>query len=183
MNSAFYAPMVMSIHSELAVKHCLSLAKNDPLLFAGDFNILPNSSTYELITTGSLDPNDESYPTPKYNYTWTPNIGKGMLSAYAEANNGKSQTQQTTKQVEGEEAQVAVERGEPDFTNYAQFGDNQEFIGTLDYIFLSRNHWKVNSVQETIHRDDANGPYPNQEEPSDHILISADLELNQQDQS
>ena len=88
---------------------------------------------------------------------------------------------------------------EPDFTNYARIKEDDPFIDTLDYIFLgdgdnsgsnsdgdseqcSNNHsdsWKVKSVKELPHRDDAGGPFPNLDhgEPSDHIMIAADLEL------
>ena len=46
----------------------------------------------------------------------------------------------------------------------------------LDYIFLSRE-WKVKGVKDLPRRDDVNGPLPTDKEPSDHILIAADLSL------
>ena len=56
-----------------------------------------------------------------------------------------------------------------------QIKDDNPFIGTLDYIFLSKE-WRVESVLPTAHRDTVKyGPYPNKMEPSDHIMIAADL--------
>ncbi len=68
--------------------------------------------------------------------------------------------------------------GEPDFTNYARIKEDDPFIDTLDYIFLSEE-WKVKGVKELPHRDGSGGPFPNLDkgEPSDHILIAANLEL------
>ena len=152
MPCAFFAPMVMTIHAEMVAKRTQELAGEDPYILAGDFNILPESSTYTLLTTGELPRNDASYPTSKFGMEWRSTI-RGMKSAYAQH-----------------------PHGEPDFTNYAHIREDENpFIGTLDYIFLSDN-WKVRDVTPICHRNDANGPYPNADEPSDHVLISATLE-------
>ncbi len=37
--------------------------------------------------------------------------------------------------------------------------------------------WRVKDVEVIRHRDDVKGPLPNDEEPSDHVAIRADLEL------
>lgn len=152
MPCCFYAPMVMSIHSEMAARHLQDLAGEFPYILAGDWNITPDSATYKLLTTGILEESDETFPTPKYGMEWSPTI-QAMRSAYAEKL--------------GEE---------PDFTNYARIKENDPFIDTLDYIFISKE-WKVCSVKELVHREDADGPFPNAKEPSDHVLIAADLEL------
>ncbi len=71
----------------------------------------------------------------------------------------------------------AVSSGqEPDFTNYAKIQDQETFIETLDYIFLSKE-WGVASVAPLPHRSVVVGPLPNEGEPSDHILLSATLTL------
>lgn len=154
MPCCYYAPMVMTIHSEMAVQHVQEIAsKHDtPYILAGDFNIKPIDSSYRLITTGHMDKGDPIYPTPKNGYEWSPNI-QPMRSAYAETTHG-----------------------EPNFTNYARVRENEPFIDTLDYIFLS-HAWKVDAVLPTPHRDMAGGPFPNKDEPSDHIVIAADLHL------
>ena len=169
----------MTIHSEMAAhrvqqlakQHCTSEKEGDklPYIVAGDWNIKPPDAAYKLLTTGTLPTDDPAYPEPaksKYNpdqtlMTWEPRI-EGMRSAYATAHDGQ----------------------EPDFTNYAAprstEEDDQGFIDTLDYIFLSPE-WKVLETTEIPNRSDVKGPFPNLatgvREPSDHILIHAKLEL------
>ena len=155
MPCSFRDPPVMTIHSEMVAKRIQMLAKDteDNYILAGDFNILPESTHYELLTKGTFSQKDPSYPPNKFGVHWE-HTNEGMRSAYAEFN--------------GEE---------PNFTNYA-FNEGSEdcFIGTLDYIFLS-DGWNVTKVKPLGHRSDANGPFPNDEEPSDHVLIAANLEL------
>ncbi|RYY86198.1 hypothetical protein EON63_06095 [archaeon] len=50
------------------------------------------------------------------------------------------------------------------------------FVDTLDYIFLSPE-WEVKGTEQLPKRDEIQGPLPNTEEPSDHILISATLSI------
>jgi len=164
MPCAFYAPKVMNIHAEMAAFHIQSLAttnteedgpKRLPYILAGDFNLLPDSPHYRLLTEGKLDPEDETYPDTKYGMEWKVNDNfQALRSAYSVQNGA-----------------------EPDFTNYAKAKEDEPFIGTLDYIFLSPE-WKVSGVVDTQHRSEVNDPpFPNAEEPSDHILIAANLEL------
>lgn len=175
MPCAFFAPPVMNIHAEMAAKRLQDLAaesesKTMPYIFAGDFNILPDSPHYQLLTTGRLDKKDPTYPPPKYGVEWKPEA-LAMDSAYALHNKGGY---------------------EPEFTNYAQVKDDDPFIGTLDYIFLSQKQltssvsahgratghwWTVHDVKNLPSKDESGGPFPNEKEPSDHYLIAADLEL------
>lgn len=158
MPCAFFKPAVMTIHTDLAARHVQKLARKEeeegtPYVLAGDWNIKPDGSSYRLLTTGKMDEGDPEWPESKYGMEWSPTC-EGMRSAYAEAG------------------------GEPDFTNYARIKEDDPFIDTLDYIFLSEE-WKVKGVKELPHRDGSGGPFPNLDkgEPSDHILIAADLEL------
>lgn len=155
MPCAFYAPMVMTIHSELAAKHVQTLACDMPYILAGDWNIKPYGSSYRLLTTGTMDKGDPEWPKPSHGgMEWVP-TAKAMCSVYAQS-----------------------EHGEPDFTNYARSKFDEPFIDTLDYIFCS-DEWKVVGVQPLPQRQEAGGPFPNLDkgEPSDHILIAADLKL------
>ena len=156
MPCVFYAPKVMTIHCEMAAKHVQNLAADLPYILAGDWNIKPSSSSYHLVTTGTMDRGDPEFPEPKHGMEWKP-TAKAMRSAYAESKGG-----------------------EPDFTNFARVGNKDPFIDTLDYIFLS-DHWKVTGVKSLPKRVDAGGPFPNldRNEPSDHVLIAADLQLVQ----
>lgn len=202
MPCAFFCPPVMNIHSEMVSKRVQYLAaeswkksksnkksdvdnsealveeeetmKTIPYILAGDFNIMPDSPHYKLLTTGKLDKSDPTYPPPKHGVEWKIECNP-MDSAYAL-----------------EDATGA----EPEFTNYAHCREDPDpFIGTLDYIFLSQKEcttssitkegndagewWKVHGVQKLPCKDDSGGPFPNEKEPSDHYLISADLELAQ----
>jgi mRNA deadenylase 3'-5' endonuclease subunit Ccr4 len=154
MPCAFYAPKVMTIHAEMAAKHIQTLSDDCAYVLAGDWNIKPYDSTYNLLTTGTMDLGHPNWPKPKHGMEWFP-TAKPMRSAYAE-----------------------VEGTEPDFTNYARVKYDDPFVDTLDYIFIS-DHWKVESVKKLPQRDQAGGPFPNLDvfEPSDHILIAADLKF------
>jgi len=211
MPCIFYVPAVMTIHAEMAAKHIQTLASlksfnsssssrqghddhdhennNDniptnPYILCGDFNIQPNSPQYHLLTTGKLDvpTNDTNYPPIKHGMEWKSTI-QPMYSAYAH---------------HYRHHHPKLQHKEPNYTNYAQVKDEDPFIGTLDYIFLSQSHpWKVLHVQppsssndedvvnENTNEEEKNkqetvgkeGPFPNSIEPSDHLLISADLDL------
>lgn len=134
-----------------------------PYILAGDFNMKPDSGPYRLCTTGVIDPTDQAlcYPTPPAhdpNHTWQPTLLESVRSAYASAANSHYK--------------------EPDFTNHARAREDEPFIDTLDYIFVSSHGITVDSVLPLPHRDDVEGPFPNESEPSDHILIAANLDVS-----
>lgn len=67
---------------------------------------------------------------------------------------------------------------EPKFTNWAQTeGATEAFKDTLDYIFTS-SEWKVSDVKPMPLEDEVNGPCPRENEPSDHMLLNAQLFLS-----
>jgi mRNA deadenylase 3'-5' endonuclease subunit Ccr4 len=154
MPCMFWAPKVMVIHTALAMQKLQRFAQDDHAILAGDFNFKPEDSAYKLITTGTLDRGDRYYPEPLHEEEqWTPALEVGFDSAY-QTMNGQ----------------------EPDFTNYAKIQDKPMFIETLDYIFYSPS-LKVLAVKELPHRDQVAGPLPNQQEPSDHIMLAAKFAL------
>lgn len=55
MPCVFAVPQVMMIHCALAAQHVQNLAAGRPYILAGDFNIKPQDSTYELLTKGEID--------------------------------------------------------------------------------------------------------------------------------
>ena len=75
-------------------------------------------------------------------------------------------------------AYFEMNKEEPEYTNASHNGamNSESFIGTLDYIFLSQQ-WNVNNVLALPKRKDLVGVYPNANEPSDHLMIAASLEL------
>ena len=66
---------------------------------------------------------------------------------------------------------------EPEFTNYAQVQNDPVFIETIDYIMLSENAWHVNAVLPLPTVSATEGPLPNKDEPSDHIMLAAELSI------
>ena len=67
---------------------------------------------------------------------------------------------------------------EPSFTNFAKIKEEPSFIDTLDYIFLSK-HWAVHQVLQLPTKEAAEmeGPMPTKDQPSDHLLLSAEISI------
>ena len=68
---------------------------------------------------------------------------------------------------------------EPSFTNFAwsSFNKEEPFVGTLDYVFVS-DEWEVKAVKSLEESHATDSGFPSSLEPSDHVLIAADLELS-----
>jgi mRNA deadenylase 3'-5' endonuclease subunit Ccr4 len=127
------------------------IAENTKFILTGDFNFMPNTLLYKVITEGG---NYSNNIEKSVNYDTTmmslkvPTI---MKSAYGSFDK------------------------EPLFTNYAQTGNNELFSGCLDYVFVSRG-WTVNDVKKLP----SNLPeltYPSLGEPSDHLMLAVKLEM------
>ena len=150
---------VMTYHAALAAQQVRKFADGLPCVLAGDFNFMPGTAPYRLVTDGVLPPDEPHLPPMPEQDSWQPTVPQPFESAY-----------------------VASGAGEPEFTNLAttQFMPNEPFIGTLDYIFLSSGDWAVTSVKP-LKKIDSVLPvcksYPNADEPSDHVCIWADVEL------
>lgn len=150
----------MVAHAAMLMQHAQRWAADDPLVVAGDFNIKPQDPCYSLMADGSLSPSHPQHPSPApWDSNWTPSLIP-MRSAY-QSYNGV----------------------EPEYTNYAHtawYGklNEEAFCATLDYIWLSPQ-WHVCSVLSLPPKSAlANiASYPTAEEPSDHIMIAAKLEL------
>lgn len=157
MPCSFWSPPIMLIHSALAVSQFQRLCGGDQAVLAGDFNIKPGDSAYEMITSGGIDPDHAHFPPRAPDGSeagkWFPGRFEPMKSAYRELT-GK----------------------EPDFTNYARVKEAPEFIETLDYIFCSKDVDVVDVIR-LPDRNDVKGPFPVASQPSDHILIGATLRL------
>ena len=150
------------------------------------FVLRADSSPYELLTTGSIRADHPQQPPTRAHDTWTPVPPAPLTSAYASAL--------------GQEPEFT------NFAMTAWQSPGDPFVGTLDYIFLSAgwktkevSHPRVTRVASTCHalshRIHVPAPvpqvkplpslqhtlplksYPCATEPSDHLLIWADLEL------
>jgi endonuclease/exonuclease/phosphatase family metal-dependent hydrolase len=154
MPCAYWAPKVMVIHTALATQCAQRFADAAPLILAGDWNFKPGAAPYQLLTTGRLAEDHPAHPGSLEGDSWRPEEGlKAMRSAYADKNPG----------------------GEPEFTNYAWVrNDEDPFIGTLDYIFVSQQ-CTVTGVSKLPNIRSCPSPLPTASEPSDHLMLSARL--------
>jgi len=141
----------MVIHASLCSACAFKFAGDAPLILAGDFNFRPGSAPYELLTTGKLREDHKDHPGSIQGWDLWPQSCH-LRSAYAEKHR----------------------QGEPSFTNYAWVKDNEPYIGTLDYIFVSK-HPEVTWVERLPSLGEDSGHLPNQYEPSDHLPITAKL--------
>lgn len=157
MPCVFWSPPVMLIHSALVVRSFQRLCGSDDGILAGDFNIKPADSSYEMILKGKIEPSNDDFPPKCPDGTppekWFPMPLVPMKSAYRE-----------------------VLGSEPDFTNFAKVENQPEFIETLDYMFCTQGVDIVDVIR-LPHRQAVQGPFPDASEPSDHVMIGATLRL------
>lgn len=156
MPCAFNTPQVMVTHGALLLQFLQRCAADAavPLVLMGDFNFQPFSSVYRLYTTGEIS--DEDIPWVPAEEEWTPHVEKRVASAY-----------------------VVGQGHEPDVTNFASSLGNDLFAGVLDYVFLSPPEaWAVEGLHPLPHRSQLGvRSLPSPSEPSDHLLLSANLRL------
>lgn len=151
MPCVYYNPAIMAIHCSLATQQLQRLAKSSPYIFAGDFNITPNDILYQLLTTGNIIQSNEKDYNPLNTNDWKLQF-EPMRSCYS----------------------VYLGK-EPEYTNNT-LNKTMKFINTLDYIFIS-SHWNVTNVLNIPSLQSLDIHYPNENEPSDHVMIAAELEL------
>ena len=147
----------MIVHAVLAARVAERFADGSPYILAGSFNVKPLDPAYVLVTTGKLGAAFQKYcPQPRANAINHFDTAVSPLKSAYVASNGR----------------------EPDFTIFSRSKWHADtVIATLDYIFCS-TRWKVIDVAPLPGRDSLkrDAPFPSDQEPSDHILISAVLE-------
>jgi mRNA deadenylase 3'-5' endonuclease subunit Ccr4 len=150
----------MVVHSALCLQYVQKMAAKEddgngvPYLLLGDFNWKPCDAPYTLYQSGTVETNHPDCPTLLPGMMWSIDV-QPVRSAYMEANGS-----------------------EPDFTNNALVKGMPVFIETLDYIWMS-DEWTCTSVKKLPTTVDAEtlGPFPAENEPSDHILLWAEMTL------
>jgi hypothetical protein len=163
MPCEFLYPSVMKMHVILAASHAERFANGLPYALLGDFNITPQSQMYEILTKGVTDKTIKSYDIRVSDGDDTSDLIKDINCF----NGNVSALRSAYKEILGKE---------PDYTNNSQVKNNARFIDTLDYIFLSKN-WLVNSVMKLPSMGEVSSPMPTEHEPSDHLMISATVDL------
>jgi 2',5'-phosphodiesterase len=181
MPCVFWAPKVMVIHTALLLHETKQLAGELPYVLAGDFNFVPGSACYRLVTTGRLPSTDPDSPFDSAPPSMLTSLFGGVAGGGAAGGDRPFHREEPRSLApsEGEGLQSAYLQAlgaEPAYTNYAVTKSNS-FRDTLDYIFLSRGGWAVQEVQTLPTEAQAleGGPMPTEAEPSDHLLLSAVL--------
>ncbi len=166
MPCMFRLPKVMVMHTAMLADRARAFAGGDPYVIAGDFNFKPIDECYAFMTEGKLpeDPNGDFAPKDlsnaiedggdKGDVPWNQSFD-ALKSAYAD-----------------------VRGCEPEYTNLAHTrGSKEPFAETLDYIFLSRDIDAINVKTLPCDVKDVERPvsYPTASEPSDHVLIAANI--------
>jgi mRNA deadenylase 3'-5' endonuclease subunit Ccr4 len=146
-----FGDSVKLLHLISCIQLLNKFAGNYKYILAGDFNIMPNTLLYKVITEGGKYDNIVEKSIHYDTKMFSIKVSNPMKSAYA---------------LFGEE---------PQFTNYSHVVNSEPFNGCLDYIFVS-NGWKVNSIIK-LPTSLPELTYPSNEEPSDHLLLAVDLEL------
>ncbi len=142
---------LMILHSTICLQQMNKFAGNYKYILAGDFNFKPNSLMYEIFTKGGrydkLVEVSKIFDTSQCNIK----IATPVKSAYSIINK------------------------DPLFTNYAHTINQEPFSGCIDYIFVSKG-WNVLDVKKL---PDELPPYtyPSMTEPSDHLMLAANLEM------
>uniref|UniRef100_A0A7S2RJ55 Endonuclease/exonuclease/phosphatase domain-containing protein n=1 Tax=Rhizochromulina marina TaxID=1034831 RepID=A0A7S2RJ55_9STRA len=155
-NKDFPDVKLWQAHRLLMELEQLVLPRDMPLVFCGDFNSIPSSAVYELLSTSAVSDGhpdlgeDVARILPPTLEALQHNLC--LMSAYA-----------------------AVTGLEPVYTNYTQV-----FQGVLDYIWYSGQHLRPLGVlevptEEAIHS--VGQALPNVQYSSDHVLMSVDLQL------
>eukprot|EP01127_Copromyxa_protea_P013814 TRINITY_DN3747_c0_g1_i1.p1 TRINITY_DN3747_c0_g1~~TRINITY_DN3747_c0_g1_i1.p1 ORF type:complete len:526 (+),score=86.19 TRINITY_DN3747_c0_g1_i1:72-1580(+) len=123
-----------------------------PTIVCGDFNSIPSSAAYELLSAGNVAGAHEDFAHHDYGQY----IKNGL--------NHKLDLKSAYKEIASEE---------PSFTNYT--GD---FVGALDYIWYSDSTLSAERILQVPSEDVVighNGALPNPFMCSDHVPIIADL--------
>ena len=156
----FHYPTVMTLHSYYAMLEAQKFAQGRMgLIFCGDFNIKPDSKQYQMITEGFQIVDScfqDNSKTAVANW-FDQQTFQGMISAYK-----------------------LVYKREPRFTNYTKTSRGTEvFEATLDYIFVSPNINVSSVIRLPQERpiDIYQTPLPTAEEPSDHLMLGAEIDL------
>ncbi|CAE7837304.1 unnamed protein product [Symbiodinium sp. CCMP2592] len=150
------------------------------LVLAGDFNTKPEDSELQVLTEGKLSESDVAWP-PAFSdqgldfAEWPKAEAALQLQAAGWKAWGKYGDREAgSLQLRSAYAQRG---GEPEYTNYAWIEESPApFRATLDYIFTAA---AVEVVD--VHRPplvpQGDPVFPTAEQPSDHVLLAADLSL------
>eukprot|EP00735_Rhodelphis_limneticus_P004153 TRINITY_DN15709_c0_g1::TRINITY_DN15709_c0_g1_i1::g.18809::m.18809 TRINITY_DN15709_c0_g1::TRINITY_DN15709_c0_g1_i1::g.18809 ORF type:complete len:631 (+),score=61.65,sp/Q8W0Z9/CCR4A_ARATH/35.49/1e-103,Exo_endo_phos/PF03372.18/1.5e-23,Exo_endo_phos_2/PF14529.1/0.0031 TRINITY_DN15709_c0_g1_i1:71-1963(+) len=123
-----------------------------PVVVAGDFNSMPDSMVYELITSGNVSTDHPEMAQDSYGMFRTLNLNHNLHlhSAYGQCG------------------------GEPEYTNFTG-----HFVGVLDYVFFSSDSLQICGTLEILPDEvyKSETALPSSKFSSDHIAIMADFDF------
>lgn len=145
-----------ALHAAALRKAVAKFAAGGDIVLAGDLNTKPPDSELGILLSGEIDSTDVACPQPYEGLDWntllTGQPAPPLRSAYKDAL--------------GEE---------PAFTNYAWIEKEPEpFMDTIDYLLVSPGV-RVLAVKRLPSLEPGAPVYPTAHEPSDHVLLAADL--------
>ena len=165
-----YADHIRAIQAYAIAKELARLRGNDPVILGGDLNSDPESGVVQLLTKRTLD---ESFTDCwKYLRTFAWELDSNLLDTPVECSPPRLELPSSLPDLE-------ICSGLPNFTHY-----NCGYQAVLDYVFMSRPgdncDWGFQGVR-TAPVPPLQGivekftSIPNEEYPSDHILVAADV--------
>jgi len=159
---------VMTVHAALLLQKAQKFANGDPLVVCGDFNSLPGSGAYQLVTTGKIEEgHPDACPPLPYGDAWDckDNL-KPMASAYATAYGEEPKlTNKSVRKFEWPGSELNA------------------FSGTLDYLFYTPDTLEVSDAlpvpdaHQQLDFSDEVKSFPTATLPSDHVKIAATFQM------
>lgn len=147
----------LNIHTRLLMTRLGKFAQGTPVVLMGDFNLMPGTSSYQVMENGGSAEGIQKEAAKQE---------VCMLDDRLPASDC-SRLQSAYKAFYGQE---------PLFTNYTLPAKGQEpFAATLDYIWFSPERLRVVACEKLPQKEDVKGPFPSEDEPSDHLPLHANL--------
>ncbi|KAA0147297.1 hypothetical protein FNF29_07466 [Cafeteria roenbergensis] len=173
---------VMTLHTWSLAKTLHRWASEDgadPVLGA-DFNFKPADRQYRLLATGSLLTEEEEAAAAAAEPSFVEDDPRGSSAGAFAPKDPSDFDGRLPAGLRLTSAYKAVHGAEPDFTNYnfADMVGDEPFIDALDFIWVGDGLRAVAAPALPSRTDDGvleAGPYPSEAEPSDHVMVRADV--------
>ena len=149
MPCAYREPDLMYLHSSAVKEMMFNLSDGEDFVLTGDFNLVPSSNLYQCLLNSNEDHFQHLFGSDCPS-SYRPTMNRSLKSAYLVAN-GR----------------------EPKYTNFADREHTGLFCETLDYIFYS-GKLVVDDVLQ-LPNEPTSASYPDEFNPSDHLMIAASL--------